>query len=77
MEKIPFVLEMSYLIGENWFVVENVLMEMIPFVLEMKLLELANPFGLECVFYFFFNHDGLFVGFRDSINAAVQPQDKN
>jgi hypothetical protein len=29
-------------------------MEKIPFVLEMKLLELANPFGLECVFLFFF-----------------------
>jgi hypothetical protein len=28
-------------------------MEMIPFVLEMKLLELANPFGLECVFIYF------------------------
>ena len=28
-------------------------MEEIPFVLEVKLLDLANPFTLKCVFYFF------------------------
>jgi len=51
MEKIPFVLEMSYLIGENWFVVENVLLMEIPFVLEVKHLDLANPFLLEGPFF--------------------------
>jgi hypothetical protein len=40
------------LLGENWFLVENVLME-IPFVFEVKLLELAYPFGLECFFFLF------------------------
>ena len=45
---------LRYLLGENWFVVENVLME-IPFVFKVKILELTNPFGLEC---FFFNHGG-------------------
>ncbi len=28
-------------------------MDEIPFVLEVKLLDLANPFTLKCVFYFF------------------------
>jgi len=30
-------------------------MEEIPFILEVKLLDLANPYALECVFYFFFS----------------------
>jgi hypothetical protein len=56
--------------------VENVLTEKIPFVLEVKLLDLANSFAVGCVFYYFSNHNGYFVGFRNSINAAEQPQDR-
>jgi hypothetical protein len=45
---------LCYLLGENWFVMENVLMEIPWFVVEVKLLELANPFVLEgAAFYFF------------------------
>ena len=45
---------LRYLLGENWFVLENVLMEIPWFVFEVELLELANPFVLEgAAFYFF------------------------
>ena len=68
---------LRYLLGENWFVLENVLMEIPWFVFEVELLELANPFVLEGPFFISFNHDGSIVGFRKTIKAAVQPQDKN
>ena len=47
----------------------------IPFVFEVKLLNWQTPLAWSA--FFFFNHGGLFVGFRKSIKAAAQPQDKN